>query len=448
MQALLELLQRFQRAIWDQWLFRFATYLFLGIWALAGDPFRLSSNSDQVLSQAYHNFQVQLSGVPQPPLTVVTLNREDIQLAYADGFFASDDWPLNYADHYRLLVRLLDPGDHLPTALFYDIFFEQPRSSSGDLNALGNQLDRLAQHDDLASVYLAGGGDYMPISQAAADALGDTQLTPTAWTGMNNYYPLAAPLVDDGVPKPTPAMKMYQALCEAGDQACPELSVTQKPISIRWALSEGANCVPEGWLDRGFQLASRIKHSILQGLFGFEPPPPADSDCLPVRTLRLQQLREHGFSLLPPPGVAPGEPYGVMVGVEIPSAGDFHPTPIYQPMAGVFLHAMAFENLWRLRDQYLHYHDFKMLTLGIWGLAVAGFMRQARYRHQRSFRPQLFIMMCWWAAIVGAVVLLQLVFNHWLHIVPEGWLSLVAILPLLREVVLRNEAAYQNQKTR
>ncbi|SEL65416.1 CHASE2 domain-containing protein [Halomonas daqiaonensis] len=437
--------QRWKKVLWDFSAVRFLTYLVLGVWVLAGDPFRLSSSSDNALSEAYHNFQVRLDGVSPPPLTVVTIDNEDIRLAHAEDFFASDDWPLDYVDHSALLPWLLGPEDQPATAIFYDIFFEKPRSSSGDLGTLGTRLSEIADYPDLPVIYLAGGGDYMPISPASRQALDGASLSPSAWSEQGDYYPLAAPLKDGEEPISTPAARMYQLLCQASSDACPYLAPTSPPISVRWGLRNGPACVPERIFERSGLIVERVYTAVLQGLFDIKPPPPPDRICFPIRTLKLRHLRANGPEALVPPDVAPGEPYGVMLGVSIPSAGDFHPTPVFEPLPGVHFHAMAFENLWHQRDNYLRLHDFTKLSFGIWGMAVVGFMWQARRRHENENHTGLKTAMLWWFAIAGAVVLLQLVFHHLLHIVPEGWMSLAAILPLLREVVLRNEAAYQHK---
>ncbi|APX93250.1 hypothetical protein BWR19_10075 [Halomonas sp. 1513] len=447
MLPLIETAVRWMRTLWDYAAIRMVGYFLLGFWALSGDPFRLSSTSDQALSAAYHNLQVRLSSVSPPPLTVLTIDNDDIRRAHAEDFFDSDDWPLDYDDHRRLLTWLVDSGDRPPAGVFYDIFFEQPRTSSGDLAGLGERLAKLAEFDDLPPVYLAGGGDYMPISQATQDALGGAQLTPIAWSGLGDYYPLAAPLSPGAHPTATPAPLMYQALCDASNRACRELDLQQPPISLRWGLRSGDTCVPDSWPSRAWSSTARVFASVMQGVVNVAPPPPANPACLPIRTLRLQQLHEYGPAALVPPGVAEDEPYAVMVGVTMPSAGDFHPTPVYESLPGVYLHAMAFENLWRAGDNYLRYHDFTWLSIFVWGLAVMAFMWEGQRRQRAGNQGSLGLTLVWWGAIIAVVLLLQLVFHHGLRIVPEGWLSLAAIMPLLYTVVLRNEVAYQHKKT-
>lgn len=443
----LEPARRWIATLWHSVYVRFLTYLALGAWALVADPFRLSSSSDDALSRAYHNLQVRLNGVSPPPLTVVMIDNDSIAAAHAAGFFASNDWPLDYTDHRKLLTWVLDTSNHPPAAVFYDIFFQKPRSSSGDLAILGDMLAVLAEEPDVPPLYLAGGGAHMPISLAAHQALERAWLTPTAWSGVGSFYPLAASLHKEHThPTTTPAILMYQAMCQAGADGCPPLSPSHPAVSVRWGLRTDDNCVPYDIVDRAWHIGERLVLGILQGFFSVAPPAPPEPACLPIHSITLDQLRTGGSAALVPPGVAANEPYGVMIGVAMPSAGDFIPSPVYEPLPGVFLHAMAFENLWRLRDSYLRFHDFTLLSLGSWGLAVVGLMLQAASRHRRGIRAGLPTAMRWWVRIAIVVVLLQVVFHHTLHIVPEGWLSLVAIMPLLREVVLRNEADFQHNK--
>ncbi|WP_162623055.1 hypothetical protein [Billgrantia lactosivorans] len=130
----------------------------------------------------------------------------------------------------------------------------------------------------------------------------------------------------------------------------------------------------------------------------------------------------------------------------MPSSLDYVDTPIYERLPGVMLHAVAFENLWRLENGYFRYRDVTLWGLATWCLAVLLFMLQARRRRVAPLRTRIPMVFVWWGVITVAVLLVQLVFHNLMRIVPEGWLSLIAIVPLLREVVLRNEAATQPMK--
>ncbi|MCE8014820.1 CHASE2 domain-containing protein [Halomonas sp. MCCC 1A17488] len=428
---------------------RYLVYVALGIWALAADPFTLSSTSDRALSREYQNLHVRLSGVEPAPLTVVMIDAPSIQALHGDGsgWMSSSDWPLDYADHARLITDLTDSQAHPPSALFYDIFFEAPRSASGDLGRLGSRLSMLAQ-DGPTKLLLAGGGSPMPMSLPSYELLAQPQLAPTSWHGHGDDYPFlaAVPLLNTtrGDVRPTPAVAVYQALCEASNRSCDWLEPTSaSDLSVQWASREAPECVPAEPVSRSGALLKRFAQGVLQGLYRKVEPSHLSADCLPVNLVRASQLYGDDPVSLVPPELGEGAPYAVMVGVVMPSMLDYVATPIYEQLPGVMLHAVAFENLWRLESGYFRYRDVTLWGIAAWCLAVLLFMLQAQRRHVSPPRTKIPLVLIWWGVITVAVLLLQLVFHNLMRIVPEGWLSLIAVVPLLREVVLRNEAATQ-----
>ena len=433
--------------LWRCPLVRFGTYVALGTWALAADPFTLSSTSDRALSREYQNVQVRLSGVDPAPLTVVKIDAQSIRELHAEGsgWMSSDDWPLNYADHARLITDLTVNQAHPPSALFYDIFFEAPRSASGDLGRLGRRLSRFAEQANAPVLLLAGGGPPMPMSLPSYELLEQPRLAATAWSGHGDDYPITAPVAflhSERVElSPTPAVAMYQALCEVSGRDCDWLEPANAPaLSLQWSAREAQECVPEEPFSRTGALLNRFLQGVLQGLFSAAEPSPLSTDCLPVNLVRASALYGSDPVSLVPPGVDEGEPYGVMVGVVMPSTLDYVSTPTYERLPGVIQHAVAFENLWRLEGEYFRYQDVTLWGVAAWCLAVVLFMWQAQRRHAAPPRNRLLLLFLWWVVITLVVLLLQLMFHNLMRIVPEGWLSLIAIVPLLREVVLRNEA--------
>ncbi|MGB8714356.1 MAG: hypothetical protein WCD50_14695, partial [Onishia taeanensis] len=99
---------KLKERFWRYSVLRLCIYCLLGVWALLGDPFTLSSVSDRALTHEYHNLQVRLSGVDVSPVTVLVLDSESINGLHNNGhgWMSSDDWPLDYNDHKRLITDL------------------------------------------------------------------------------------------------------------------------------------------------------------------------------------------------------------------------------------------------------------------------------------------------------------------------------------------------------
>lgn len=445
--------------LWRSSTVRLCIYCMLGAWALLGDPFTLSTASDRALNHEYHNLHVRLSGVDTPPVTVLLLDAESIQGLHnsGQGWMSSDDWPLDYNDHRRLITdlaaRLSDP----PAALFYDVFFEAPRTASGDLTRLGRTVERLDASGRGAPIVLAGGGVTMPMTEEAHRQLGEPTLSPTAWEGFGDFYPLAAPLTDASskagaalplAPSPTPAVSLYEHWCGAMPRSCDWLTpATAPPMAVNWAIKESPSCVPADYGRRASVVMRRFSEGIMQGMFGRIEPDPVATDCLPMHVLNAARFyAADAPTTLRPPGLAPDIPYVVMVGVKMPSLHDYVQTPVYDRLPGVFLHAFAFENLWRLDADYYWLKDLTYYGLLAWCLCVICFMWQAKRLGRRGHLPRrLYHVLFWWLVIGFSVLAIQLVFHNAMRIVPEGWLSLIALLPLLREVVLRLEANAMQQ---
>nr|WP_267957807.1 CHASE2 domain-containing protein [Halomonas zhangzhouensis] len=434
--------------VWRHSFVRYACYVALGVWALAADPFTLSSTSDRALSREYQNIHVRLSGVETAPLTVVMIDAQSIRELHAGGlgWMSSDDWPLNYNDHARLITDLTVNQPHPPSTLFYDVFFEVPRSSSGDLGRLGTRISRLSNQANLAALFFAGGGSPMPISELSYQLLAEPRVAPTSWSGHGDDYPMTAPVPFQDSDRvdvmPTPAVALYQALCDAEERSCDWLTPSEAPdLSLQWAARAAPECVPEEPFTRTRALLKRFSQGVLQGLYGRAEPHHLSPTCLPIHLVRASQLYGNEPVSLVPPGIDEGAPYAVMVGVVMPSTLDYVTTPIYEQLPGVLLHAVAFENLWRLESDYFRYSDMTLWGIGAWCLTVLLFMQQAKRRQHSPPRSKILMFLLWWLVITLAVLFLQGVFYSLMRVVPEGWLSLIAVIPLLREVVLRNEAA-------
>lgn len=143
-------------------LVRIGLYSLFASWVLLSDPFGLSSAADKALSDQLGRFRAFVQPVAPAPVTVVAIDYPSIAGLNNDGngWMEANDWPLTYADHGRILRDLALPkgGEAAPAAVFYDIFFERPRATSGDLGQLGRILKRLDADTSAASIHLAGGG--------------------------------------------------------------------------------------------------------------------------------------------------------------------------------------------------------------------------------------------------------------------------------------------------
>ncbi|MGB6008699.1 CHASE2 domain-containing protein [Castellaniella sp.] len=365
----------------------------LGMWVIWADPFGLSSASERALAEDISRSRAYVQPVPPAPITVVNIDYDSIRALHESGRLEANDWPLTYRDHARILSRLVSRqnADDVPAAVFYDIFFERPRTASGDMRRLGSVLGRIAQGTDQSSrpyppVYLAGGGGKIPISDETYALLNQPKLVASVWDGLGDNYPLSRGLRDadreTAVPQsaPSAAWALYQELCRARGHGCGGIQA-QDVLSTQWVLREDREC--GNW-------TTRVPRYVLLTIFrylGFGgAPASASTDCLPVHQVRLSELFLPDGGRLRPPYLGSGEPFVVLAGVIMPSLNDYHATPLYERLAGVYIHAMALENLDRLGGDYLRTREIRHVSSLVWLLLTTLVCIWRQYFRQKAGR--------------------------------------------------------------
>ncbi|MDN6855034.1 CHASE2 domain-containing protein [Pseudomonas sp. CAN2814] len=431
---------------------RWLLYALLGYWALQSDPFGFSAATDKALASQLGRLASFVAPQPMAPITVVAIDYASIEGLHngGQGWMTANDWPLTYADHRRILRDLSAPrGEQAPAAIFYDIFFERPRVVSGALEPLGRQLRQLQDDPARSQVILAGGGSFIPMSQAAYDGLQQPRLAVSAWDGMGDFYPLRTNLGNDSAEHFSAAAALYQVLCETRGQDCSWLKQEDLGnLAVQWPLLRDGDC-DHRWLNVGRDLWAGIGRVV-----GFDTGTSTYSAaCLPIHQVRLAELYGEHPASLRPPGLAPGEPYAVLVGVVMPSLRDYVPSPLFGQVAGVYLHASALENLLRDDADYLHEADLKWVAVLAMGVIIGGFMFAFAQRRRHPLLERLFasaeedlplgrrlLRTLRFGSVFGLCVgTCYAIFVLKFKATPEGWLSLIGLMPFLLEVVLEGE---------
>ncbi|BBH44230.1 hypothetical protein KU43P_07070 [Pseudomonas sp. KU43P] len=442
-------------------LVRIGLYLGLASWAMLSDPFGLSSAADKALSDQLGRFRAFAYPVAPAPVTVVAIDYPSIAGLNngGNGWMEANDWPLTYADHGRILRDLALPkgGEAAPAAIFYDIFFERPRATSGDLGQLGRILKRLDADTSAARIHLAGGGKFVPISPLSQEQLQPASLVVSAWEGSGDLYPLQAPLGSTAEAKPvaTAANALYQDLCKARGDDCRWVDASDQPdMSIQWSITARDDC-------RAGPIS--IKQDAVAIFFRFiglgttvQNPP---AECMPVHQVRLSQLYgEHPVSLRPP-HLKPGEPFVVLVGNVMPSLNDYVASPLYGQVAGVYLHANALANLCEMGQSYVRQSSTQLLIFFCLLVAILFWMWRSgtldyKFQHHKcvgakssSFLSNAMSAL-WLSLITALLVSLTFYLCYELHAAPEGWMALAAFLPLLREAIAATESNYNKDAPR
>ncbi|MFQ1918173.1 CHASE2 domain-containing protein [Aeromonas veronii] len=446
-------------------LFRAAIYITVAFWSI-NDPMGLSSAADRALSNQLGRFRAFMQPISTAPITVVNIDYPSITGLHNSGYgwMVADDWPLTYADHGRILRDLAMPrhGESAPAAIFYDILFERPRVTSGNLDSLGRTLSRLKENHNAARIYLAGGGSFLSMSKQSLVQLNNPSLAVSAWEGVGDNYPLQAQLgnVVDNEMTGSAASILYQELCRARHEDCRWIqSADLPPLSPQWYITGNSDC-PAGKISIWHDVRALIMRLAAFSVSLKNPP----SSCMPVHQVRLSQLYGDQPVSLRPPHIRLGEPYVVLVGNVMPSLNDYVESTLYGQIAGVYLHANALINLVNQGEQYIKERDvfwFSLFTLLVtihlcmWFRGAFGhdgwfgrrriwlvneISKVERIGHGsliiKAFKSMLIVVLYAVTVIAGYMVFSM--FNE--H--PQGWLVLLAFIPFLKEVVLSGESRY------
>lgn len=308
----------------------------------------------------------------QAPLTAqfayTDIARDQITvLMYDQEFLKSSGsaWPISYQDHGDALMRLTQDPNARPKAIFLDIAFNQERSDP-TIDALRHALCTI-QNDYKVPVFLAAlpsekgplavrpglspgpsSGETNCFTLVGVDYIPD-HLDGVAWT-----YQLSRHLTDTGwhsgpstnaQPEPT---YRSAAMAIAQDVGRIDLGEETVPMAMLW----GHNSAPQ--TDRPESLShcrpgrpdtGQLVPFVLRQLWEESSEQPL---CPYHRTLSMGQLSNFSESELAP---HIGGRY-VIIGANVPGYNDFADSPVHRLTPGVYMHAMALDNLLTYKGDY------------------------------------------------------------------------------------------------
>ena len=470
-------------------------YFFLGLWLTLGNPFGISVAADQALAKEISRYRSILYPIERQPITVVLFNKKTLERlheANVDWVF-SNDWPISYDEHATLIQALSQGGGHHfsypPEAIFYDVFLENLRGEIQDIYGL-NDAFRSIKVDQGPPVYMAAGGlKDLILSQDIYRELPEANWVPTAWEGPEGSYPLYKEfLLPDGrggdQPHFTrlPATQLYDAWCRVQKSGvCVPLETNQgeNALSIQWerqvlpaSLSNPTSSPANLALERNtdplvldcqsstFSLLLKTIGSTFWRALGIQSnPAQLDMNCLPFYVVNAADIYTTHIPLAPP-YLAEGEPYVVLFGSDIPSLNDFHSTPNYGKIAGVLHHAMALVNLMDRQNSYIYEKEIRLMVAAMWGFwlwivwilssrlfclergwILILIQRSEHYLSKENFvvihflRYKLVRQLVWFIFYLSVILIFYAFFYHFLNAALEGWLSMIALIPLLPNIV-------------
>lgn len=349
------------------------------------DPFGLSSSSNDASAQWLNRvFAGGYERSGQEKIAVILI--DDAYLMRNNTY-----WPLPYGEQSKLFKRLLA---YKPKAVFVDLLYSHDHSQGDPTQGsllLANVFERY-RHQGIPLLLANTGKSRGEDGQANTLASLAETSSPVAvvWNGFGNKYPLAVD-TSPGIME-TPAFALYREYCKGQDCASlPEdkrSTLEQPPIAIQWGLNlateqarvaDVAHCSTSS----GFVLSALEQLS--QAIF-WKLGNPAQTLCPYSLTLSASDLE-----------VSTAEDRAllsellrdrlVLVGAHITSTGDLVQSPVHGKIPGVYLHAMALDNL---ITKGMHYDrepeslGFEINSLDIIEIALLALISILKALHERN----------------------------------------------------------------
>lgn len=311
------------------------------------DPFGLTSSTETASAQWLNRiFASNYSPSGQKNVVVVLID---------DAYVLRNNtyWPMPYSEQSKLFKRLLA---YQPAALFIDLLYSHDHSRGDPRQGsqlLANVFSRYQYQGIpllLANTGQARGEDghinALPhLANVSSPAL-------VTWSGYGDRYPLAAQTPLGALE--TPALQLYRHYCKVhackGVPASAAESAQAPPMAVQWGIvlsSQQAQIA-----DISHCTAPGVLNLLGQALF-WKLGNSAQANCPYTLTLSASDLEASSTEdrallrqLL--------TNKLILVGAHITSAGDLVQSPLHGKIPGIYLHAMALDNLITLGMDYDH----------------------------------------------------------------------------------------------
>lgn len=346
-------------------------------------------------------------------------------------------WPPQYTYYSDVLRRVLRQE---PRAVYFDLTIKEERKYDDSLEIAKLDLEQFIADSDVPVWFgtMAPGETWLfkgvpGIAEAVA-----------AWQGLGSQYPLqiaADNVLDHQGEKregESVALSLYDAACVNDAAGCAEDAAAltpdarQKPITVFWGARHPArpphapqgDCMREA--DAHFSHAKALWQSLRGAWWSFRQG--ASPDVLDTHRERCPYtltVYEHELDDPEPMWL---KDRVVLIGTKLDGMDDTVPSPVHQRLPGVYLHAMALDNLMTWGERRLH-------ARGVWfgriyGVIVAMLVSLALawiLRHLAGYRRMLSLVALALLATLGSTV-----FQQWvLRLPPLDWLLGLGLFSLI-----------------
>ncbi|WP_137167368.1 CHASE2 domain-containing protein [Salinimonas lutimaris] len=393
------------------------------------DPFALSSASDEASADALNRFGAASYG-QQPASTGHSGHNEIVVVLIDDSYLTEQNqyWPLSYTEQSKIFRQILR---HEPAALFVDFLYTHDRTQVGEkLSRLTNVVQRYAAKTPIF------------IPQPTTTAFDDDALFNKArpvtvqWAGYGDFYPLTANNL------PTPASALFDVFCQQNHDCTLTSADAPTPLYLQW----GGQIHPDQHMVHNTTNCSVLPDSlqyytrVLMAEVFWKVNDSLRQNCaytltLPVSSLFVSNVddRQTIHSLL--------KNKIVMLGAFIQGARDTVTTPVHGKVPGVYLHAMALDNLITMQNRvyrpaptvYKHIDITDIIDalfifiVSLWQNGLRNRPSQQTPGEKAPWLRTTLITVLLITGILGTAI----IFYQVLHIQPINWVALLILVLLI-----------------
>lgn len=425
-------------AWWGTWAKRTGrvlAYSFVGLFLLTADFLGFNDATQRYSEAAFYNVisprygETRISGLITKPkdagekpwrwnqnISVILLDDDALKSGDKSGVRPPDgiSWPAPLKYHVKLLTDLYET--YHPAAIMIDILFLDRRAGDGDaLKALVRLIEKIKK-EGRSRLFLAASNPARERTQILSELANAADLVAISWPEKDENNPLFYPLSEGaGIDQPDnsadnqgdtsanasgASFAIYRHLCNSAGGAkiraamsCPDAELFDKHFILPMQVFWGAIAPTLNWeqANLGIECTAqtrsvprRVWNLLMKSIA--ETPDAVRQTCPYAQMLKARDFMDPEFRqdvdvkpvLKRAFGQSPDElPKIVFYGASFRGAADQVRTPTHGKIAGVFMHAMALDNL---------------LTLG------KGYIREAK-----QFEPVL-LLLNWLMALLVAVI--------------------------------------------
>lgn len=352
------------------------------LWA---DPFGIESATEKASIDLFQRVVSPFySTAGQDKVRVVLISDEDLPL----GGVGPAAWPPSYEDYVKLLNGLGGTADYRPSAIFLDILFENVPMSSESIVAFCAKAAEISNAGTPVIFAALPNDTFTELRRPSALQLcremadDRIRLASVGWRAVKGLYPFG--VVKNSTSGLTAAAALYDTALRTGSksdlerQAAFEAQIkANEQMRIVWGASLPLGARPsQGACENDYRggfaeklsdaakifLNGLIPHRARRDAFRY-PQTCAFHETISARTLMEMSASERDNFAASIDGAY------ILVGADVDGIPDFVDSPVHGRLPGVFVHAMALDNLLALEDQYLR--DAKGIELPFGGFELS-----------------------------------------------------------------------------